>query len=61
MSTTPPASTYHVCFEAGSGWTVVDVWEWEESFAQFGELLGPVPRKTGLSTEPKVHPVHNAI
>ena len=55
------ARTHHICFEAGSGWTVVDVWESEESFAKFGELLGPILQKLGLQAEPKIHPVHNTM
>jgi hypothetical protein len=53
--------SHHICFKTESGWGVVDVWESEESFAKFGETLGPILQKLGLQAQPKVHPVHNTM
>lgn len=56
-----PDRSHHICFEVGDGWTVVDVWKSEESFAKFGEILGPTLQKLGLQVEPKIYPVHNTM
>ena len=56
-----PARPYHVCYETNGGWGVVDVWESEEAFAKFGEVLGPVMQKIGLQAEPQIRHVHNII
>jgi hypothetical protein len=58
---TQPGRTHHICWETDGGWTVVDVWESEEAFTKFGEVLGPTLQRLELSTEPKVHPVHNTM
>ena len=56
-----PARLHHQCFKNGDGWTVIDVWDTEEAFAQFGEVLGPVLQEVGLSTAPNVHPTCRTI
>ena len=56
-----PARSHHICFKTDDGWGVVDVWDSEESFAKFGEVLGPTLQKLELQAEPKVHPVHNTM
>ena len=56
-----PARSFHVCFEMGSGFGVLDVWDSEEAFARFGDVLRPILAKVGLQGEPKIYPVHNTI
>jgi len=56
-----PGRSHHVCFKTDAGWGVVDVWDSEESFAKFGETLGPILEKLGLQADPKIHPVHNTM
>ncbi len=56
-----PERPYHVCFETGSGFSVLDVWESEEAFGRFGALLGPALQEAELSTEPKIYRVHNIM
>ncbi|HEV3450549.1 MAG TPA: hypothetical protein VG869_05020 [Acidimicrobiia bacterium] len=56
-----PARSFHVCFEMGNGFGVLDVWDSEEAFGQFGEVLGPILERVGLQGEPKIYPVHNTI
>ena len=36
-----PDRIYHVCYRTETGFTVVDIWADEQSFAAFGETLGP--------------------
>lgn len=58
---TQSARSHHICFTTDTGWTVVDVWDSEEAFAKFGELLGPVLQGLQLNVQPKVYPVHNTM
>jgi len=50
-----PKRLDHVCYEDGSGFTVVDVWEDEGSFAAFGPVIGPALAQAGLSGTPEIH------
>lgn len=56
-----PDRRFHVCYETGTGFSVLDVWDSEEAFAAFGAVLGPYLAKTGLNPVPQVHPVHQTI
>ena len=57
-----PKRLHHVCYRTGdTGFTVVDVWEDETSFAAFGELIGPATQKAGLDAKPVVLPVQGII
>ncbi len=56
-----PDRRFHVCYETATGFSVLDVWESEEAFAAFGEVLGPYLAKTGLAPVPQVHRVHQTI
>jgi hypothetical protein len=56
-----PNRIHHVCYRAGDGFTVVDVWEDEESFAAFGELIGPAIQAVGLEGKPVIHPVQGRV
>ena len=58
---TQPARSHHVCFETNPGFTVVDVWDSEEAFAKFSEVLGPVLQQVGLQGQPKIYPLHNTL
>jgi len=52
-----PKRRSHVCYPIGDGFTVVDVWEDEASFAAFGEIIGPATAKAGLDAKPLVYEV----
>lgn len=52
-----PGRIYHVCCRTGTGFTVIDVWADEQSFAAFGETLGPAVQRAGLHAKPAVYPV----
>lgn len=57
-----PARSFHVCFELPDrGFGVLDVWDSEEDFAKFGEILGPAMEKAGLSAQPMISPVHHQM
>ena len=56
-----PGRSQHICFEMPGGWGVVDVWDSEEAFAKFGDVLGPTLQRLGLSGEPKVYQLHNTM
>ncbi len=56
-----PSRLHHVCYQTETGFTVVDVWADEQSFAAFGEIIGPATRQAGLDARPAVHPVQGLI
>jgi hypothetical protein len=51
-SSISPAASHHICYQTDSGFTVVDVWADEQSFAAFGEIIGPATQKAGLDAKP---------
>ena len=52
----------HASGPTEDGWCVVDVWESEEAFQRFGEVLRPVLEEVGMPAgEPQVSPVHNFV
>jgi hypothetical protein len=56
-----PKRMSHLCYRTEGGWTVVDVWEDEASFAQFGEVIGPATVAAGLDAKPQVFPLEGTI
>jgi hypothetical protein len=56
-----PARPYHLCVSSGDGFLVIDVWESEEAFAKFGEVLGPVLGQVNLQPTPDIRRVHRVI
>lgn len=55
--TDQPDRIYHVCYRTETGFTVIDIWADERSFAAFGETLGPAVQRAGLDAKPAVYPV----
>ncbi|MET7702425.1 hypothetical protein [Streptomyces sp. NPDC005485] len=52
----------HTAAPTSDGWLVVDVWESEEAFQQFGETIIPILKELGVSdAQPRVYPVFNAV
>ncbi|WP_406010941.1 hypothetical protein OG440_36020 [Streptomyces sp. NBC_00637] len=52
----------HTSAPTENGWLVVDVWESEEAFRQFGETLLPILRELGLAdVQPRTYPVFNVV
>lgn len=56
-----PNRLHHVCYRTANGFTVVDVWADEQSFAKFGEVLGPAIQRAGLQPQPAIYPVEGTI
>lgn len=59
--TDQPQRLSHVCFTNDGGFTVVDVWADEASFAAFGEVIGPATAQAGLDAKPRVHKLEATI
>ena len=55
------ARLYHACISSGSGFLVFDVWDSEDAFAHFGQVLGPVLDKVDLHPMPDVRDVIRLI
>ena len=52
----------HMAGPTPQGWRVVDVWESEEAFRRFGEVLMPTLVKMGFPTaEPTIFPLFKFI
>ena len=56
-----PNRLYHVCYRTDTGFTVIDIWADEQSFASFGQTLGPAVRQAGLDAKPAVYPVEQIM
>ena len=50
-----------MCYRTETGFTVVDVWADKESFAAFGQIIGPATHQAGLDAKPPVYPVQGLI
>jgi hypothetical protein len=48
----------HIAGEGENGFRVVDVWESEDAFRQFGDTLMPVLQELGVEVTPEVYPAH---
>jgi len=52
----------HTAAPTDKGFLVVDVWESEEAFKQFGETLVPILQEIGVpDVKPQVYPVFNVV
>jgi hypothetical protein len=56
-----PSRLYHLCYRTQDGFTVIDIWDDEQSFAAFGETLGPAVQQAGLHARPAVYPVEQIM
>jgi hypothetical protein len=55
----PEGRLHHVCYGEGDRLQVMDVWESEETFGQFGQHLMPIIQQLGLQVDqPAMAPVH---
>ncbi len=58
----PDGRLYHACFGTGDKLQVFDIWESQEAFDKFGEMLMPVLRDVGFDPgQPVSATVHNVI
>ncbi|MFK8906968.1 hypothetical protein [Streptomyces sp. YS-3] len=52
----------HAAAPMPNGWLVVDVWESEEAFREFGKTVLPVLEELGVhGAEPKIYPAHTVV
>ncbi|WAZ19947.1 antibiotic biosynthesis monooxygenase [Streptomyces cinnabarinus] len=57
-----PGLISHTSAPTPNGWLVVDVWESDEAFQRFGEIIVPILRELGApDVEPKIYPVHTVV
>jgi hypothetical protein len=52
---------FHACVASGDGFLVIDIWESEDAFARFGQVLGPVLAEVNLHPTPDVRAIHRII
>ena len=56
----PDGRQYHVCFGAGDGLQVFDIWESQEKLDKFFGTLSPILQEVGVDPgEPMIEPVQN--
>jgi hypothetical protein len=53
-----PGLLVHVAADTEKGFRVVDVWESEDAFRRFGEVLMPIMKEVGIDTVPEIHDSH---
>ena len=59
---TPPGRLYHVCYGSADQLGVVDVWESQATFDEFGKTLMPILQELGIDPgEPEISEVHSII
>ena len=51
----------HIAGEGENGFRVVDVWESEDAFNQFGETLMPILQELGIEGRPEVYSTHTFV
>ncbi|WP_344469456.1 hypothetical protein [Kitasatospora kazusensis] len=57
-----PGLISHTSAPTPDGWLVVDVWESEEAFQEFGKAIVPILQEIGVpNPQPKVYPTHTVV
>ena len=57
-----PGLLTHTAAPSSDGWFVADVWESEEAFQRFGDVITPILKEVGApAIQPKVYPVFNLV
>ncbi len=51
----------HAAGPTEGGWRVIDVWESEEAFQRFGEIIGPLLQEAGMPGQPQLFELHNFV
>jgi hypothetical protein len=57
----PQGRVHHFAFGDDASLMVVDVWDSQEDFAAFGDVLAPILEELGVSAEPGLLELHNSI
>ncbi|MBT2382529.1 hypothetical protein [Streptomyces sp. ISL-11] len=57
-----PGVIAHVAGQGENGWFVVDVWESEEAWQRFAEIMLPYAQEAGIPEfTPRVYPAFNVV
>jgi hypothetical protein len=56
-----PKRLDHICYRTANGFTVIDVWEDEDSFLAFGPVIGPALAGAGLDAKPAIYPLEGTL
>lgn len=56
-----PGLLVHVAGQGATGFRVVDVWESEEAFRRFGDVIMPILQEIGMDVQPEVYPAHTVV
>ncbi|MBT2511109.1 hypothetical protein J7I98_35885 [Streptomyces sp. ISL-98] len=57
-----PGVIAHVAGPGENGWFVVDVWESEEAWQRFAEILVPFAQEVGMPDfQPRIYPAFNVV
>ena len=51
----------HAAGPTADGWRVIDVWESEEAFQRFGEVIGPVLQELAYPGQPQLFELRNFV
>ncbi len=58
----PDGMDYHVCFGTDGNLRVSEIWDSQEQFDAYGELLMPLLADVGIDPgEPEFHEIHNIV
>jgi hypothetical protein len=57
----PQGRQHHFAFGDAASIMVVDVWDSQEDFAAFADVLAPILAELGIATEPGMLELHNSI
>ena len=58
----PAGRCYHAAFGSGDKLAVFDVWDSQQSFDRFGQILMPILAEIGVDPgQPQIMPIHNTI
>lgn len=59
----PEGLDYHCCFGPDGDLKVSEIWDSQEQFAAFGEVLMPILSESGIefAGEPEIFPIHNIM
>ncbi len=57
----PKGRQHHFAFGDDESLMVVDVWDSQEDFVAFGEVLIPILEELGIEAEPGMLELHNSI
>ena len=58
-SNLPDGLLFHSCTQTDAGIVIVDVWDSEEKFHEFGSIIMPIIHQIGIQPEVRIGHTHN--